>query len=210
MVRSPGRRSLCSPVRCPGKTLPPGGRRGRPGRRLRGTRFLGALEAGCGHASGENLLQPPVHRWCGRPAKGDRAAGEGPSGNKNPLLLPAGPCLAQSLLTDQTRDSGAFRAEVARSPLGGQGSEGEGGRLLRPHRWSEQGRPSGPGQLGRGVGVGARRALAGETQPGFLQQREGLPASWGLVKAQSERSLGWPQRGRVLSAHPLTGSGKAP
>lgn len=69
----------------------------------------------------------------GGPRRGTGQLVRGRVETRTPFSSRPGPVWL-SLLTDQTRDSSAFRAEVARSPLGGQGREGEGGRLLRPHR----------------------------------------------------------------------------
>lgn len=61
------------------------------------TLFLESLEAGSGHASGESLLPLPVHRWCGGPARGAWAAGEGLVETRTPFssrLAPLGSVLA--------------------------------------------------------------------------------------------------------------------
>ena len=126
---------------------------------------------------------------------GDWAAGEGPSGNKNPLLLPAGPCLALSLLTDQTRDSSAFRVEVVvhsgwkwpgpRSEV--RAVRGRGGRLLRRAGEASRRDPLGPVSW---VAGGPAEPSAGETRPGFLQQRGGAPCLVG-PRESAERAQPW-------------------
>lgn len=58
----------------------------------------------------------------------------GLSGNKNPLLLPAGPCLALSQLSSQTEGETVAHSVQASGPCSEVGWSGEGEGLLRRRR----------------------------------------------------------------------------